>query len=100
MAELFWNLMIILFFAIFLPEKPAEETSSSRKRLLKTDTVLYIPNTTNIDLNEEQINLFQTLAQVSEIANNVMGLFDTIFAEPSQDAIALEEKLKSTKLNL
>ena len=98
MAELFWNLMIILFFAIFNPEKPAEETSSPRKRWLKTDTVLYIPSTTNIDLNEEQINLFQTLAQVSEIANKVMGLFDTIFAAPSQDAIALEEKLKSTKL--
>ena len=59
--------------------------------------MLYIPDSTNLGLNEEHANLFQILTQVSEIANKVVGLLYTIF-EPSPDAIALEEKLKSTKL--
>lgn len=71
--------------------------SSPRKRWLKTDSVLYIPDTTNLGLNEEHVNLFQTLTQVSEIANMVMGLLDNIFV-PSPDAIDLEDKLKSTHL--
>ena len=64
---------------------------------MKTDSLLYIPNATNLGLNEEHANLFQILTQVSEIANKVVGLMYTIF-EPSPDAIALEDKLKSTKL--
>ena len=103
MAGLISSLIIVLVFAISLGkcdlvQKPAEETSSPRKRWLKNDTVMYIPDTSNLGLSEEYVNLFQTLTQLSEIANKVMGLFDTIFAAPSQDAIALEEKLKSTKL--
>ena len=59
--------------------------------------MLYIPDATNLGLNEEHANLFQILTQVSEIANKIVGLMYTIF-EPSPDAIALEDKLKSTKL--
>ena len=64
---------------------------------MKTDSLLYIPDTTNLGLNEENANLFQILTQVSEIANKVVGLMNTIFV-PSPDAIDLETQLKSTHI--
>ena len=99
MTGLISNLIIVLLLVISFEEGVFLQTpkSSPRKRWLETDSVLYIPDTTNLGLNEEHVNLFQTLTQVSEIANMVMGLLDSIFV-PSPDAIDLEEKLKSTHL--